>query len=58
LINRSFREFNVLVMASVIQGAIGEYTATASISGKVDLESYSAELVNLFDKAILYADSL
>jgi TetR/AcrR family transcriptional repressor of bet genes len=51
--NGEFREFNVLVMVSVIQGAIGEYTVTAGISGKVDLESYSSELVNLFNIAIL-----
>ncbi|WP_163852682.1 TetR/AcrR family transcriptional regulator [Paenibacillus elgii] len=48
-----FREFNVQVMATAIQGAIGEYTMTSGISGKIDLESYSAELIKLFDKAIL-----
>lgn len=48
-----FCEFNVLVMASVIQGAIGEYMANTSISAQVDLESYSAELVQIFDKAII-----
>ncbi|MBW7458679.1 TetR family transcriptional regulator [Paenibacillus sepulcri] len=48
-----FREFNVHVMASAIQGAIGEYTAHSGIAGKVDLESYNAELAVLFDKAVL-----
>jgi hypothetical protein len=40
-------------MASVIQGAIGEYLANRNLAARVGLEAYSAELVNLFDKAIL-----
>jgi len=48
-----FGDFNVQVMANVIQGAIGEYLMNPSLSTKVDLEAYSAELVRIFDKAIL-----
>jgi len=52
-----FRAFNVLVMASVIQGAIGEYLLTnTQLAAEVDLESYSAELVAIFDRLILRAD--
>lgn len=48
-----FRPFNVLAMASAIQGAIGEYSAMTNVPARVELESYCAELVNLFDKAVL-----
>ena len=50
-----FRRFNVHVMASAINGAIGEYMflANPNLTAKVDLESYSAELVEIFDKTIL-----
>ena len=50
-----FGQFNVYVMASAITGAIGEYMllATPNITTKIDLESYSAELVKIFDKAIM-----
>jgi AcrR family transcriptional regulator len=48
-----FRPFNVLVMANAIQGAIGEYLANPNMVAQVDLETYSAELVKIFDRAIL-----
>ncbi|TGE35563.1 TetR/AcrR family transcriptional regulator [Desulfosporosinus fructosivorans] len=50
-----FGQFNVHVMASAITGAIGEYMllANPNITTKIDLESYSAELVKIFDKAIM-----
>ncbi|WP_326953446.1 hypothetical protein [Aneurinibacillus migulanus] len=43
--------FNVDVMANMIQGAIGEYMATTVITKKVDLETYSSELVDIIGKA-------
>lgn len=48
-----FCQFNVHVMANVIQGAIGEYLFNRNISAKVDLESYSEELVKIFDKVTI-----
>ncbi|MCO5386874.1 hypothetical protein [Desulfosporosinus sp.] len=51
-----FRQFNVHVMASAINGAIGEYMFEANpniTAAIVDLESYSEELVKIFDKAIV-----
>ncbi|KJS49545.1 TetR/AcrR family transcriptional regulator [Desulfosporosinus sp. BICA1-9] len=53
-----FRQFNVDVMASAITGAIGEYMllANPNITAKVDLESYSEELVKIFDKTIVNDD--
>jgi TetR/AcrR family transcriptional repressor of bet genes len=42
-----FGAFHVKVMASMIQGAIGEYMAHADITTKVDLETYSRELVKI-----------
>jgi TetR/AcrR family transcriptional repressor of bet genes len=47
-----FGAFNVDVMASMIQGAIGEYMAAATTK-KVDLETYSSELVNIVEKAVI-----
>ncbi|WP_332455033.1 hypothetical protein [Parageobacillus thermoglucosidasius] len=46
-----FGTFNVEAMATMIQGAIGEYMANAAIRKKVDLETYSNELVNIIGKA-------
>jgi AcrR family transcriptional regulator len=51
-----FREFEVYVMANAIRGAIGEYLLNPSLIAKVDLETYSAELVRIFDRAVLKAD--
>lgn len=48
-----FREFHVHVMASVIQGAIGEFLANPNLAERIGLETYSTELINLFDKAIM-----
>lgn len=47
-----FREFDVLVMSSAIQGAIGEYTMNPNLISRVELESYCAELTRLFDSAV------
>ncbi|GIN57345.1 TetR family transcriptional regulator [Lederbergia ruris] len=47
-----FRTFNVDVMANIIQGAIGEYMLNASITRKVDLETYSDELIDIVGKAL------
>ncbi len=48
-----FREFDVHVMASAIQGAIGEYLANQNLIGKVNLETYCAELLEIFDRATI-----
>lgn len=50
-----FRQFNVHVMASAINGAIGEYmlVANPNLTSKVDLETYSTELVEIFDKTVV-----
>ncbi|WP_062106047.1 TetR/AcrR family transcriptional regulator [Bacillus niameyensis] len=47
-----FREFHIDVMANMIQGAIGEYMLNASITKKVDLETYSEELIEIVGRAI------
>ncbi|WP_096186450.1 TetR/AcrR family transcriptional regulator [Evansella halocellulosilytica] len=47
-----FGEFNVEVMASFIQGGIGEYMITAEGNKKVDLETYSSELVKIVNQAV------
>lgn len=47
-----FGDFNIDVMASVIQGAIGEYMLSTTITKKVDLETYSNELVQIVRRAI------
>lgn len=47
-----FGVFNVHVMANMIQGAIGEYmTVNPNQTQKVDLETYSNELVKIVQKA-------
>ncbi|MGY0692691.1 TetR/AcrR family transcriptional regulator [Virgibacillus sp. FSP13] len=50
--NGVFGTFNVDVMANMIQGAIGEYMLNAEITKKVDLETYSDELITIVSKAI------
>jgi TetR/AcrR family transcriptional regulator, transcriptional repressor of bet genes len=45
-----FGVFHVDVMASMIQGAIGEYMLNFAVTKKVDLETYSRELVKLVEK--------
>ncbi|MBD2871384.1 TetR/AcrR family transcriptional regulator [Paenibacillus arenilitoris] len=52
--NGEFGAFNADAVASVIQGAIGEYMLTgAAITKKVDVETYSAELIGMIEKSIL-----
>ena len=48
-----FDDFNAQVMANAIRGAIGEYLLNPTLTANVSLEEYSAELVRLFDRAIL-----
>lgn len=50
--NSDFGKFNVDVMTHVIQGAIGEYMFNTDIAKKVDLETYSRELVNIVNQAL------
>jgi AcrR family transcriptional regulator len=48
-----FRDFDINVMANAIRGAIGEYLLNPSLTAQIDLETYSAELIAIFDRAIL-----
>ncbi|WP_312110634.1 TetR/AcrR family transcriptional regulator [Brevibacillus reuszeri] len=48
-----FGNFNIEVMCNLIQGGIGEYTLNNSITKKVDLETYSIELTNIIEKAVI-----
>ena len=50
-----FGAFDIYVMANAIRGAIGEHLLNPSLTATVDLETYSAELVRTFDRAILTA---
>jgi hypothetical protein len=36
----------------LIQGAIGEYMLSTVVTKKVDLETYSSELVKIVDQAV------
>jgi AcrR family transcriptional regulator len=47
-----FGAFNIDVMSSLIQGAIGEYMLSTAVTKKVDLETYSNELVKIVRQAI------
>jgi|SRR5688572_5987812 len=47
-----FGSFNVDVMSSVIQGAIGEYMLSTAVTKKVDLETYSNELIQIVRQAV------
>jgi TetR/AcrR family transcriptional regulator, transcriptional repressor of bet genes len=47
-----FGTFNIDVMASLIQGAIGEYMLSTTVTKKVDLETYSRELVQIVRQAV------
>lgn len=47
-----FGEFNVNVMSSLIQGAIGEYMLSTGVAKKIDLEAYSSELVRIVQKTV------
>jgi TetR/AcrR family transcriptional repressor of bet genes len=46
-----FTTFNVSVMSSMIQGAIGEYMLSTGVSKTVNLETYSSELVRIVSQA-------
>lgn len=47
-----FGNFHVEVMASMIQGAIGEYMMNFAITQRVELETYSGELIKLIGKSV------
>jgi TetR/AcrR family transcriptional regulator, transcriptional repressor of bet genes len=47
-----FGVFNVNVMSSLIQGAIGEYMLSTAVTKKVDLETYGNELVKIVYQAV------
>ena len=47
-----FGAFNIKVMASMIQGAIGEYMAHTAITKKVELGTYCSELVKIVNRAV------
>jgi AcrR family transcriptional regulator len=47
-----FGAFDVDVMSSLIQGAIGEYMLSTGVARKVDLETYSSELVKIVSRAL------
>jgi TetR/AcrR family transcriptional regulator, transcriptional repressor of bet genes len=51
-IKGEFRDFNVVVMANVIRGAIGEYLLNPNLIREIALETYSDELVAIFDRLI------
>lgn len=51
-----FGAFNIDVMASLIQGAIGEYMLSTAVTKKVDLEIYSSELVKIARQAVKGTD--
>ncbi|MGB5099372.1 MAG: TetR/AcrR family transcriptional regulator [Methanothrix sp.] len=46
-----FREFDIHAMASAIQGAIGEHLANQCLIAIVSLETYCAEIFEIFDRA-------
>jgi AcrR family transcriptional regulator len=46
-----FGEFNIDVMASLIQAGIGEYMLSTAVAKKVDLETYSSELIRIIHQA-------
>ena len=48
-----FRNFPVAVMATAIQGAIGEYRVTPQLATTLDAMTYAEELVHLFECAVL-----
>jgi len=47
-----FGPFHVDVTANMIQGAIGEYMLNFAVTKKVDLETYTGEVVNLVMRAV------
>lgn len=48
----AFGAFHIEVMANMIQGAIGEYMLNSPLMKKVDLETYSKELVKIVNQAV------
>ncbi|GAA4851359.1 TetR family transcriptional regulator [Paenibacillus vulneris] len=50
---KDFGEFNVVVAASAIRGSIDEYIFNKKLIGTIDPQSYSTELVNLFNRAVM-----
>ena len=48
----TFGVFNIKVMSSMIQGAIGEYKPISGITKKVDLETYGSQLVKIINQAV------
>lgn len=47
-----FGDFHLSVMSNMIQGAIGEYMLNPAVIGRVDLETYSSELVRIIHRAV------
>ncbi|WP_028612838.1 TetR/AcrR family transcriptional regulator [Paenibacillus harenae] len=57
--NGEFGAFHAEVAATLIQGAIAEYMLTnTAITKKVDLETYSSELIGLVEKIALHPKPL
>lgn len=48
----SFGDFNTDIMASMIQGAIGEYMFHSTITKKMNWETYSKELVKVINQSL------
>lgn len=48
-----FREFHVDVVASILQSAVFEYASNRGLSGKVDPDTYAAELKRLVDRMVV-----
>jgi AcrR family transcriptional regulator len=47
-----FGDFHIDVMASLIQGGIGEYMLSTAVTKQVDLETYSNELLRIVHQAL------
>ena len=47
-----FGAFNIDVMSSLIQGAIGEYMLSTAVTKRVDLETYSSELIKIIHQTL------
>ncbi|WP_179281023.1 hypothetical protein [Paenibacillus sp. XY044] len=47
-----FGDFHLSVMSNMIQGAIGEYMPNPAVIGRVDLETYTSELVRIIHRAV------
>ena len=48
-----FRNFPVAIMATAIQGAIGEYRVTPQLAATLNAMTYAEELVHLFERTVL-----